>query len=118
MKQADLCTDNVIHEESVRKVAEKMLNPEVFAKASEFFRVMGTETRFKILYALNLSELCVCDIAVLLGMSKSAISHQLAVLRDAKLVRSRRDGKNVFYSLADDHVHAMLKGCVEHAEED
>lgn len=118
MSKADYCTDNVIHEEAVQKVSGKMLSGPMFAKASEFFRVMGTETRFKILFALEQSELCVCDIAILLGMSKSAISHQLAVLRDAKLVRSRRDGKIVFYSLADDHVHAMLKGCVEHAEEE
>ena len=109
------CSDNIIHEETVAKVQKEFLSEEIFAASSEFFKVMGNDTRFKILFALDKAELCVCDIAALLQMSKSAISHQLAVLRDAKLVKFRRDGKIVYYSLADDHVHQMLKGCVEHA---
>ena len=78
---------------------------------------MGNGTRFRILWALDKHEMCVCDLAALLGMTKSAISHQLAVLRRANLVRFRRDGKVVYYSIADDHVHIMLDGCIAHAME-
>ena len=81
---------------------------------SEVFRVFGDSTRIRILYALFESELCVCDIAALLGMTQSAVSHQLRILKDAKLVRFRRDGKSVFYALDDDHVRMILRVGMEH----
>ena len=111
------CEGNIVHEEAVRLVSGAMLPEAVFSDAADFFKVMGDRTRFRILFALDRHELCVCDLANLLDMSVSAVSHQLARLREHKLVRSRRDGKNVFYSLADDHVRLMLKSCVEHAME-
>lgn len=116
-KSRYVCEGNIVHEEAVAKVSGQMLKEEVFADAATFFKVMGDGTRFKILWALDKHELCVCDLAVLLGMSISAVSHQLARLRKNKLVTNRREGKNVFYTIADDHVHMMLKSCVEHALE-
>lgn len=81
---------------------------------SEVFRVFGDSTRIRILYALLESELCVCDLAALLGMTQSAVSHQLRILKDAKLVRFRREGKSVFYTLDDDHVRLILRVGMEH----
>ena len=112
------CESNLVHEDAVRQVYALMLPEKVFADASVFFKVMGDGTRFRILFALDKCELCVCDLANLLGMSVSAVSHQLARLREGKLVTSRREGKNIFYTIADSHVHMMLQGCVEHALED
>lgn len=114
----DNCKDNIIHEEIVDKVQSQMLDDTLFEKSALFFKLMGNKTRFQILWALDKSELCVCDLAYLLSMTKSAISHQLALLRDAKLVRYRKEGKNVYYSIADFHVHLMLESCKEHAEEE
>ncbi len=112
------CEGNIIHEEAVAAVRGQMLSEAVFSAAANFFKVMGDGTRFRILYALDKQELCVCDLANLLGMSVSAVSHQLARLRESQLVKGRRDGKNMFYTIADDHIHVMLKGCVEHAMEE
>lgn len=81
---------------------------------SEVFRVFGDSTRIRILYALFESEMCVCDIAALLGLTQSAVSHQLRILKDAKLVRFRREGKSIFYALDDDHVRAILSLGMEH----
>ncbi|WP_418565101.1 ArsR/SmtB family transcription factor, partial [Neglectibacter timonensis] len=84
---------------------------------AELFKVFGDSTRIKILYVLFEAEMCVCDIAQLLGMTQSAISHQLQVLKKSKLVKYRRDGKTVFYSLADDHVRSILDQGMEHVAE-
>jgi ArsR family transcriptional regulator len=84
---------------------------------ADFFKVFGDSTRIKILWALDREEMCVCDLAVLLGMTKSAISHQLKTLRREKLVKYRRDGKNAFYSLLDEHVKNILEIGLEHLEE-
>ncbi len=84
---------------------------------SDFFKVLGDSTRSKIIWALDEHEMCVCDLAVLLGMTKSAISHQLRSLREANLVINRREGKNVFYSLADDHVKQIFEKGLEHIRE-
>ncbi len=81
---------------------------------SELFRVFGDSTRIRILYALFESEMCVCDIARLLNMTQSAISHQLRLLKESKLVRNRRDGKTVYYSLADDHIRTVLNQGMDH----
>lgn len=90
---------------------------ESLSRLAEFYKVFGDETRIRILYALFESELCVCDIAELLEMSVSAISHQLRVLKQARLVEFRRSGKTVYYALADDHVRAILGQGMEHIGE-
>jgi ArsR family transcriptional regulator len=84
---------------------------------SELFRIFGDSTRIRILYVLFESEMCVCDIAALLGMTQSAISHQLRALKNARLVKARREGKTVFYSLADDHVKTIVDQGIEHVRE-
>ena len=93
------------------------LEEEELFEMAELFKVFGDSTRIKILYALLESEMCVCDIAQLLGLTQSAVSHQLRVLKANKLVRNRREGKTVFYSLDDDHVRSILEMGMEHLEE-
>ncbi len=107
-KELELCDCETIHEEVVGSVREKMPREELLYDLAELFKVFGDSTRIKILWALNESELCVCDLAFLLQMTQSAISHQLRILKQAKLVKNRRDGKNVFYSLDDDHVKRIM----------
>ena len=111
------CEGTLVHEEAVTAVRGQMHPEPVLADAATFFKVMGDGTRFRILFVLDKHELCVCDLANLLGLTVSAVSHQLAKLRENKLVTSRRDGKNIFYTIADDHIHLMLKSCVQHALE-
>ncbi len=106
-----------VHEEIVQKVTQEMPNEDVLFDLSELFKVFGDSTRIRILYCLFASEMCVCDIATLLNMTQSAISHQLSVLKKSKLVKSRRDGKTVFYALADSHVRTMLDQGIEHVTE-
>ena len=117
MDKSYACEGNIVHEEAVQLVSGAMLPEAVFSDAADFFKVMGDRTRFRILFALDRHELCVCDLANLLDMSVSAVSHQLARLRENRLVKNRREGKNVFYTIADDHVHRMLISCVEHVLE-
>ncbi len=96
----------------------RALKPEaVFASMADIFKALSDPTRVKILYALSVTELCVCDIANLLGKSVSAVSHQLRVLRNMKLVKFRRDGKIAYYSLDDDHIHNLFREGLKHAEE-
>jgi len=106
-----------VHEAIVEKVTAEMPDEDVLFDLSELFKVFGDSTRIRILYCLFASEMCVCDIATLLNMTQSAISHQLSVLKKSKLVKSRRDGKVVFYSLADSHVRTMLDQGIEHVTE-
>jgi DNA-binding transcriptional ArsR family regulator len=108
---------NVIHEEVVAKVSKKMPQEHILLDLAELFKVFGDTTRIKILSALLLSEMCVCDIAALLGMTKSSISHQLRALRQAKLVKPRRAGKVVYYSLDDSHVGTILAQGLTHTSE-
>ena len=103
-----------VHEEIIQKVSKEMPNEDVLFDLSELFKVFGDSTRIRILYCLFASEMCVCDIATLLNMTQSAISHQLSVLKKSKLVKSRRSGKTVFYSLADGHVRAIINQGMEH----
>lgn len=100
----DTCSSNIIHEDIVNKVKGKMPREEKLYDLAELFKVFGDTTRIKILYALFEEEMCVCDIAALLGMTQSAISHQLRVLKSAGLVKYRKKGKVVYYSLDDEHV--------------
>lgn len=102
------------HQEIVRLANENMPNEELLYDLAELYKVFGDSTRIKILYLLFESEMCVCDIAELLKMSISAISHQLRILKQAQLVKFRRDGRTVFYSLADEHVRTILGHGMEH----
>ena len=105
------------HEEVVDRVNRVMPEDEILYDLAELFKIFGDSTRIKILYVLFESEMCVCDIAQLLGMTQSAISHQLRSLKQAKLVKYRREGKTVFYSLADGHVRTILGQGMEHVAE-
>jgi ArsR family transcriptional regulator len=103
--------------EVVERVRKLMPNEEILFDLAELFKVFGDFTRVKILYALFQSEMCVCDIASLLGMTKSAISHQLRVLKQSKLVKFRKDGKVVYYSLDDEHVKNIFDQAFIHVSE-
>ena len=116
-KESPACDITVIHEDVVTKVRESMPTEEKLFNLAEFFKVFGDTTRIRILYALFQAEICVCDIAYLLGMSQSAISHQLRVLKQAKLVRFRKEGRVVYYSLDDDHVKAIFEQGYQHIQE-
>ncbi len=106
---AESCNCNVIHEDVVNRVKQSMPQEEKLYDLAELFKVFGDTTRIKILHALFEAEMCVCDIAVLLGMNQSAISHQLRVLKQAGLVKFRKDGKVVYYSLDDEHVKNIFE---------
>ena len=108
-----ICT----HEDVVKKARQEMQDEDTLYDLSELFRIFGDSTRIRILYVLFEAEMCVCDIAQLLGMTQSAISHQLRALKNARLVKSRREGKIVFYSLADDHVKTIIDQGIEHVKE-
>lgn len=109
----DICDCNIIHQDIVYEAKKKMLDNAMFNKVSLFFKVVGDDTRLKILYALDNNEMCVCDISNLLNMTKSSISHQLKILRDNGLVKSRKDGKEVYYMLDDEHVSNVVEiACV------
>lgn len=106
-----------VDEETVLKIEERMPPEEELQDLAEFFKVFGDATRLKILYVLLGAELCVYDIAMVLGMSQSAISHQLRVLKQLDLVKNRREGKTIFYSLADSHIVTILSQGLDHIEE-
>ncbi len=114
---ADRCDCEVIHEDIVNMVKSKMPKEETLYDLAELFKVFGDSTRIRILWALDESEMCVCDIASLLNMTQSAISHQLRVLKQAKLVKNRREGKVVYYSLDDDHVRLIIDQGMAHIME-
>lgn len=102
------------HEDIIKKVTDEMPEDETLYDLAELFKVFGDCTRIKILYVLFESEMCVCDLAQLLSMTQSAISHQLRSLKQSKLVKSRREGKTIFYSLADSHVRTIINQGMEH----
>ena len=114
---APQCRCTEIHPDRIAHADGQCPNDEELFALSELFKVFGDSTRIRILYVLFETELCVCDIAQLLGMNISAISHQLRVLKQARLVKFRRAGKTVFYSLADDHIHAILGQGMDHVRE-
>ena len=113
----EACSCNEINNQNIEYVKENMLSEKTFMKLSDLFKILGDYTRIKIIYSLFKKELCVCDIAALLNMSKSAISHQLRTLKQADLVKHRRDGKVVYYSLKDDHVKDIFEKGMEHIKE-
>jgi ArsR family transcriptional regulator, lead/cadmium/zinc/bismuth-responsive transcriptional repressor len=111
------CECTVIHEDLIRAARENMPQEENLYDLAELFKVFGDTTRVKILWALFKSEMCVCDIAYLLNMTQSAISHQLRVLKTARLVKYRKDGKVVYYSLNDAHIQRIFEQGLEHISE-
>lgn len=116
MKQP-VCDCEVIHEDKVNKVRKAMSTTDEYLKLSELYKLFGDYTRIRIMHALEINELCVCDIAALLGLSKSAVSHQLKVLRISNLVKFRREGQIIYYSLADEHVKEIINIAMEHIRE-
>ncbi|MDO5143215.1 MAG: metalloregulator ArsR/SmtB family transcription factor [bacterium] len=117
-EQLDVCGFLHVHEDKVAQVRSMLPDDDTLLRLSELFKVFGDSTRIRILYALFESEVCVCDIARLLGMTQSAVSHQLRILKQAHLITCRREGKTVFYSLADDHVATLLRQGTEHIQEE
>jgi len=116
MKTAEVCDCNVIHENVVEDVKSKMLDNEFITEISTFFKILGDNTRVKILFALDHNEMCVCDIANVLNMTKSSISRQLSYLKDLNIVKSRKSGKEVYYSLDDEHVKEVFEVAISHIE--
>ncbi len=112
-----ICDCTVVHEDAVNSVKAQMSDDALYQKTSTFFKALGDTTRVKIISALDISQLCVCDIANILSMTKSAVSHQLATLREAGFVKCRRDGKTVFYSLDDKHISDILEAGMDHVQE-
>jgi len=112
------CGHEETHEELLSAVRAKMPREEELYDLSELFKVFGDSTRIRILFVLFEAEVCVCDLAAVLGMTQSAVSHQLRILKQSKLVKSRREGKSIFYSLADSHVWAIIDQGLEHIEEE
>lgn len=113
-KNEFICDCNMIHEDIVYETLNKMPEEDIFNKLAEFFKILGDTTRTKILFALDQNEMCVCDIANVLGMSKSSISHQLGTLRRSGIVKCRKVGKEVYYMLDDNHVQKVFEVGVEH----
>jgi len=117
-KRTEVCQKQCFHPEMVATVRESMMKKEVLQDLAELFKALGDHTRVKILNALYHSELCVCDLTAILDMNQSAVSHQLRVLRAGKIVKSRKDGKNVYYSLDDKHIFKLLDLGSEHVREE
>ncbi len=113
----DCCEETEVHETLLAAVRESMPKEDRLIDLAELFKVFGDSTRIRILFVLSEAELCVCDLSRALGMTPSAISHQLRILKGSRLVKSRREGKSVFYSLADGHVRTVLSQGMEHVEE-
>lgn len=111
------CSLNIIHEDIINEVKKSIPEEEVLYDLAELFKVFGDSTRIKLICALFKSEMCVCDLAALLGMSQSAISHQLRVLKQSRLVKNRREGKVVYYSLDDEHVKDIFDKGLNHIME-
>ena len=112
-----ICGSSECHNDIIEKVSKVMPDEAVLYDAAELLKVFADSTRIRIIFVLTQSEMCVCDIAKLLNMTQSAISHQLRVLKQARLVSSRRDGKTIFYSLCDDHVKTIFYQAMDHVME-
>lgn len=111
------CEVTLIHEDNVKKAVNELPDDELIADLSDMFKIFGDQTRMKILMALESGELCVCDIAAVMNMSQSAISHQLRVLKQSNIVKTRRQGKVVYYSISDDHVKEIFDIAMVHVQE-
>ena len=113
-KNEFICDCNIIHKETVNKVLELMPEDKVFYNLADFFKLLGDTTRLRILFALDQHEMCVCDIANVLSMTKSSISHQLSTLRRSGIVKCRKEGKEVYYTLDDEHINKVFEIALEH----
>ena len=113
-KNEFICDCNIIHEDKVKDTIEKMPDQTVIIKVAEIFKIMGDTTRCKLISALLQNEMCVCDLANILSMTKSSISHQLSKMKDAGIVKSRKDGKTVYYSLDDNHISEIFEVGIKH----
>ena len=111
------CEVTLIHEDNVKKAINELPDDELISDLSDMFKIFGDQTRVKILMALESGELCVCDIAAVMNMSQSAISHQLRVLKQSNIVKTRREGKVVYYSISDDHVKEIFDIAMVHVQE-
>ncbi len=116
-KDSTVCDEACVHRAAVAKARKMIGDDALFARLAEFYKALGDPTRAKILYALSVSELCVCDIAEIIGMSDSVVSHQLRILRNMRLVKHRKEGRSAFYSLDDRHIEVLLMQGMEHAKE-
>ena len=112
------CDIVCVNHDAVDRVKKEIMDSECLQKMADIFKVLGDPNRVKIVHCLSKEELCVCDLAQLLSMSMSAVSHQLRALRDRRVVRHRREGKIVYYSLDDNHIVNLLRECVDHVEHD
>ena len=111
------CDCHIVHKDLIEKVISRQPDEDELYDLAELFKVFGDSTRIRILFVLSKAEVCVCDLAATLDMTQSAISHQLKILKQSKLVKSRREGKSIFYSLADNHVSTIIAQGMEHVEE-
>ena len=114
----ELAENNIIHQEVVKRVGEKMPEETPIIEVSELFKVFGDSTRSRMICALHIEEMCVNDLAVLLIMTQSAVSHQLKILRDARLVKCRKQGRVVYYSLNDEHIDRIFALAFDHVMEE
>ncbi|MGG7074221.1 metalloregulator ArsR/SmtB family transcription factor [Campylobacter sp. 9BO] len=117
MQNDEICEIDCIHTEILAAVKAKMPDDASLAELADFFKIFSDQTRVKIIWALSISEMCVCNIAALLSMSHSSISHQLRLLKSSKIVKNRRDGKMVYCSLADEHISQIFKQALIHIKE-
>lgn len=117
-KEQECCEEYEVHENLLEIVKRTMPEEEELNDLAELFKILGDATRIRILFVLFEAEVCVCDLAETLNMTQSAISHQLRILKQSRLVKSRREGKSIFYSLADEHVRTIVAQGQEHIEED
>ena len=117
MVKKDACEITYVNKKAVREVKSRMPGDKTILKTADSFKILGDSARVKILYALSLKELCVCDLSAVLGMTQSAVSHQLRPLRNISMVKFRKEGKVVYYSLSDEHVIRLIDMGVKHAKE-
>ena len=117
LMRVECCDEPQVHEELLKKLNETLPDEDTLYDLAELFKVFGDSTRIRILYVLFEAEVCVCDLAATLSMTQSAVSHQLKILKQARLVKARREGKQVFYALSDDHVRSIISSGIEHVEE-
>jgi len=116
-EKLDVCMDFVVHRKILDSIDKNVLSDDVVNELAEFFKVFGDATRLRILHALSMAEMCVCDLCELLGMNQSAVSHQLKVLRQSRLIKYRREGRNVYYSLDDEHIQQIFEVGLKHIME-
>ena len=117
MVENDRCEINCIHDEAVKAVRKALFSEDIATSLAELFKALGDPTRVKILFSVMTRELCVCDLTAVIGVSESAVSHQLKVLPTLRLVKFRREGKIMYYSLADDHIEKLFAQGLEHVTE-